>query len=330
MIDDQTSSSSRPFSASSAARYLLRTLKEPDKVLWVKLLAAMGSMPGDAPPQMIEIDAVGAIAILLEKRSMMPVLGGIRAGAAFLGQHRGGGVGLFADLLEDPLVPDLGHDAFERDAVGLQEGMEAHDAQADGTFAHGRIAGAGHVIRRVVDEVLQHVVEEAHDVFDEARIVLPFQIGLQVQRRQAADGRAVPRPSLVEARRQGDLAAQVGHLDVEAGQLVVFRDLPVHVIPDRSDRARRSRSGRSKAYGSTGSRALTLRMTAPSLGLVRPHSSSFSTARMKASGSPRRGAGSAPCGSDRRRSAGAFDEFLDLRMAHGHVEAAEPRRSEPC
>src|SRR3546814_12394081 len=29
-------------------------------------------MPGEAPPQMIEIEAVGAIAILLEKRSMMP------------------------------------------------------------------------------------------------------------------------------------------------------------------------------------------------------------------------------------------------------------------
>ena len=29
-------------------------------------------MPGEAPPQMIEIDAVGAIASLLEKRSSMP------------------------------------------------------------------------------------------------------------------------------------------------------------------------------------------------------------------------------------------------------------------
>src|SRR3546814_5635097 len=29
-------------------------------------------MPGEAPPQMIEIEAVGALAILLEKRSMMP------------------------------------------------------------------------------------------------------------------------------------------------------------------------------------------------------------------------------------------------------------------
>ena len=29
-------------------------------------------MPGEAPPQMIEIEAVGAIASLLEKRSSMP------------------------------------------------------------------------------------------------------------------------------------------------------------------------------------------------------------------------------------------------------------------
>ena len=72
VIDDQVSSSSRPFSASSAAKCLLRTLNEPDSVLWVKLLAAIGSMPGEAPPQMIEMDAVGAIASLFEKRSMMP------------------------------------------------------------------------------------------------------------------------------------------------------------------------------------------------------------------------------------------------------------------
>ena len=50
----------------------LRTLNEPLSVLWMKLLAAMGSIPGEAPPQMIEIDAVGAIASLLEKRSSIP------------------------------------------------------------------------------------------------------------------------------------------------------------------------------------------------------------------------------------------------------------------
>ena len=30
----------------------------------------MGSTPGDAPPQIIEIDAVGAIAVLLENLSL--------------------------------------------------------------------------------------------------------------------------------------------------------------------------------------------------------------------------------------------------------------------
>ena len=72
VMDDQVAASSRPFSASISFRYLLRTLKEPDSVLCVKLFAAIGSIPGDAPPQMIEVDAVGAIAILLEKRSWTP------------------------------------------------------------------------------------------------------------------------------------------------------------------------------------------------------------------------------------------------------------------
>ena len=35
-------------------------------------MAATGSTPGDAPPQIIEIDAVGAIAVLLENLSLKP------------------------------------------------------------------------------------------------------------------------------------------------------------------------------------------------------------------------------------------------------------------
>ena len=72
VIDDHVSSVFLPFSASRLCSALERTLNEPDRVLWVKLLAAIGSMPGEAPPQMIEIDAVGATAILFEKRSSMP------------------------------------------------------------------------------------------------------------------------------------------------------------------------------------------------------------------------------------------------------------------
>jgi len=40
--------------------------------LCVKLLAATGSTPGDVPPQIIEIEAVGAIAVLLENLSLKP------------------------------------------------------------------------------------------------------------------------------------------------------------------------------------------------------------------------------------------------------------------
>jgi hypothetical protein len=36
------------------------------------MLAGIGSMPADVPPQMIEIDAVGAIASLWEKRAITP------------------------------------------------------------------------------------------------------------------------------------------------------------------------------------------------------------------------------------------------------------------
>ena len=35
-------------------------------------MAATGSTPGDAPPQIIEIEAVGAIAVLLENLSLNP------------------------------------------------------------------------------------------------------------------------------------------------------------------------------------------------------------------------------------------------------------------
>ena len=37
-------------------------------------MAAIGSMPGDEPPQIIEIDAGGAIAVLFENRSFIRYL----------------------------------------------------------------------------------------------------------------------------------------------------------------------------------------------------------------------------------------------------------------
>ena len=72
MILDQTSSVSFPCFSNSFLKYLLRTLKDPESVLCVKLFAAIGSTPGEVPPHIIDIDALGAIAVLLENLYIIP------------------------------------------------------------------------------------------------------------------------------------------------------------------------------------------------------------------------------------------------------------------
>ena len=58
VIEDQIFSLSWPFSAKRVFKCGFFTLKDPDKVFCVKLLAAIGSIPGEAPPQITEIEAV--------------------------------------------------------------------------------------------------------------------------------------------------------------------------------------------------------------------------------------------------------------------------------
>ena len=72
VILDHTSSLSLLCLANSSLRYLFLTLNDPERVLCVKLLAAIGSTPGDVPQQIIEIEAVGAIAVLFENLSLKP------------------------------------------------------------------------------------------------------------------------------------------------------------------------------------------------------------------------------------------------------------------
>ena len=72
MIDAQVSSVSRPFSLRIFCSATFLTVNEPDSVLWTKTFAGIGSMQGLHPPQMIEIDAVGAIASLWETRCFTP------------------------------------------------------------------------------------------------------------------------------------------------------------------------------------------------------------------------------------------------------------------
>ena len=86
--------------------------------------------------------------------------------------------------------------------------MEAHHPHADAALAAGAVLCAGHFGRRAVDIVLQHIVEEAHDILDEHPVIVPLVPGFQVERGQAAHRRAVV-AEVIAARRQGDFRAQV-------------------------------------------------------------------------------------------------------------------------
>ena len=113
--------------------------------------------------------------------------------------------------------------------------MEAHHAEPDRALAHRRVARPLHPVRRAVDEVLQHVVEEAHHVGDEALVVLPLEPAFQVQAGQAAHRRPL-HAVLVEAGRQRDLAAQVGGLHLQPGQLLMLGQRAVHVVAEHQVR----------------------------------------------------------------------------------------------
>ena len=132
-------------------------------------------------------------------------------------------------MLEQAHVPRLGHGAFEGHALPLQEGVEAHQTQAHRTLALGRIDGGGHGGRGAADEVLQHIVQEPHQILDEAGLLAPLQEGLGVDRRQAADGGAV-HAQVVAPGVQHDLGAQVRLFDLQAQVALVRRHLAVHRV----------------------------------------------------------------------------------------------------
>jgi hypothetical protein len=103
--------------------------------------------------------------------------------------------------------------------------------EANRALAHRRVGRAREVRTGGVDEALQDVVEEAHHVLDEGRMLVPFEIGLEIERGEAAHGGALL-AVMVDAGRQGDLAAQVGGLDLQAGELVLLGPRVVHVIDE--------------------------------------------------------------------------------------------------
>jgi hypothetical protein len=135
-------------------------------------------------------------------------------------------------MLEHALVPGLGHGGFKRHVQTLQEGVEAHQPQTDGALTRGGILRALHLIGRTLDEVLQDIVEEAEDVFEETRIVFPLEEFLGVQRGQAAHGRAVI-AQVVDAGRQGDFRTQVGLAHLQAQLALVGGHVVVHRVGEQ-------------------------------------------------------------------------------------------------
>ncbi len=156
-------------------------------------------------------------------------VGGVGAGPALFGQDAAGLVGLAAQVLEDAHVPGLGQGGLEGHVLLLQERVEAHQAQANRPLSARRIDGGAHFRRRALDEVLQHVVEEAHDVLDEQRVVAPLVVLLGVDRRQAADGGALV-AQVVGAGVQHDFRAQVGLGHLQPQLALMLGHGPVHGV----------------------------------------------------------------------------------------------------
>ena len=159
----------------------------------------------------------------------MPLSCGVGAGAALFGQDIRRRISFPAYLPENTQVPRLGHRTFQRDVLGLQEGVEAHHAQADRTLAQGRIFGAVHAGGRGLDEAGQDIVEHAQHVLDKAFFLRPLVPGFDIQGRQAAH-RGALLAVMVGAGGQGDLAAQVGGVDAQPQLALVLGQRPVHRV----------------------------------------------------------------------------------------------------
>ena len=184
-------------------------------------------------------------------------VGGIGAGAAFGRQIHRRLIDLGADVLEHFQVPRLGHGAFEGQPARLIEAVQAHDAKADGTFAFGGIFGACHFGFGAVDVILQHIVEEAHAIFDEAGVGVPLVPGFEVERRQAADRGAVI-AEMVRPGGQGDFGTQVGRADLQPQIALVLGHGAVHFI-DEDDVGL---AGRQPGFDQLGEQAAGIDLTA--------------------------------------------------------------------
>src|SRR5262249_14274271 len=139
-------------------------------------------------------------------------------------------------------VPALRERALERNAVRLEERVEAHRAESDGALALGGVPRVRHARGRRRDVLLEHIVEEAKQVLDEERLPAPLVPGLEVNGREAADRRA-RLAVVVSPRRQQDLAAEIRLAHGEPELALMLRQSAVRGVDEEQIRLARLQAG---------------------------------------------------------------------------------------
>ncbi len=107
--------------------------------------------------------------------------------------------------------------------------MEPHNSQPNRTFPRGGICCVLHFRRCTVNEVLQHVIQKQHHIFNELRVIVPLLPRFQIEGRKTADCRTLL-SVMINPSRQRNFRAQIGRLDFQPRQFVMFRPRVVHVV----------------------------------------------------------------------------------------------------
>jgi len=144
--------------------------------------------------------------------------------------------------------------------------------------AHGGIGRLGEVGAGIVDETLQRIVEEAHHVLDEGRMLVPLEVGLDVERGEAADRGAL---ACRDGRRRSAKVISLHRFEVltlEAGEPCDARAIALFTWSTNTRYGSPVSMRAVRIANPQRARAESLRWTAPSFGETRAHSSSFSTA----------------------------------------------------
>jgi len=175
-------------------------------------------MPGAwCRPQMIEVEAFGAIASLWLKRSITPSSAASGQGPRSSASLRLAAVAAAAQVLEEPHVPALGQCALERHVLGLQQRCGSPSGRGPPKRCARRVGGIRHPRRGAVGwKSCSTLSRKRMQSSMKVGLVAPLQEPLGVHRREATD-RGALLAQVVGAGVQQDLRAEVrlAHLQAE-------------------------------------------------------------------------------------------------------------------